>query len=266
MKFIEFEKSVKDREWSMTELHSHSHYEIYFLINGIRDFFLENTMYKISAPCIIIIPPYTMHKTEGIGFSRININISPSSLNSFEQNTLLKLSNNVISLSNDDFNAVLPLFEEGIELSKNENKFLMDNLYTITSYIVLKIFKLRNKKVTSSVKAINESSSPTVLKIIDYINTNINNEITLKMLSKKFYLSNASICSIFKKSMNCTIGEYILRLRINKAKQFLSDTKKSVEEISTLCGFSSGAYMGLIFKNKTGLSPLQYRKLQTTKI
>ena len=81
MSFIEVEKSVREKEWDMTDLHSHSHYEIYFLISGTRKFFLVDKMYHISAPCLIVIPPYTMHKTEGFAFTRININVSATSLN-----------------------------------------------------------------------------------------------------------------------------------------------------------------------------------------
>ena len=50
-----------------------------------------------------------------------------------------------------------------------------------------------------------------------------------------------------------------------KAKEFLLNTKKSVGEISELCGFSSSNYFGLIFKQKEGLSPANYRKHQHTK-
>ena len=56
-----------------------------------------------------------------------------------------------------------------------------------------------------------------------------------------------------------------MRLKLNKAKQYLSSTKKNIKDISDLCGFSSAAYMGLIFKQKIGLSPLKYRQLQVSK-
>jgi len=48
MPFIEFEKSVKGKDWSMLDLHSHKHYEIYFLSKGSRSYFFENAFYKIS--------------------------------------------------------------------------------------------------------------------------------------------------------------------------------------------------------------------------
>jgi quercetin dioxygenase-like cupin family protein len=68
MSFIELEKSVRTEEWSMNDLHSHSHYEIYYLTKGSRTFFLSNSLYRLTAPILIIIPPHVMHKTEGGAF------------------------------------------------------------------------------------------------------------------------------------------------------------------------------------------------------
>lgn len=265
MKFIEVEKSIKDKEWNMTELHSHAHYEIYFLLNGTRSFFLNDKMYKITAPCLIIISPYTMHKTEGFGFSRININVSPSSLNSYEKSVFNDLNGKIIQLNDEEYNMFSKSFEECINIYESQDKYSIDKLSAILSYMILQMEKLDKNSFFEPVKGNTEEVTPLALKIIDYVSNNYTNDITLEELSNIFYISKVSICSYFKKAMNCTIGEYLMRLRLNKAKQLLSDTKKNVEEISSLCGFSSGAYFGLIFKQKIGISPLQYRKIQNTK-
>ena len=125
--------------------------------------------------------------------------------------------------------------------------------------------KTDTTKTFESVKGNTDKVSPLALKIIDYVSVNFTENVSLDALSKKFFISKATLCDCFKKAMNCTIGEYVMRLKLNKARQYLSSTKKKVEEISALCGFSSAAYMGLLFKNKMGLSPLQYRKLQESK-
>ena len=85
MNFIEIEQSTKTEEWSMIDLHSHSHYEIYFLEKGNRTFFLSSELYRLSAPVLIIIPPHTLHKTEGSAFARYNINVSEDYLDDFQK-------------------------------------------------------------------------------------------------------------------------------------------------------------------------------------
>ena len=265
MSFIEVEKSVKEKEWNMTDLHSHSHYEIYFLISGTRKFFLIDKMYNISAPCLIVIPPYVMHKTEGFAFTRININVSAETLDPYESSVLKRLSEKIISLSKKSAEHIFALLDNAINICNTEDKYAPYKLNGLLSYIILRMDKVNAETIISPIKANTEKVSPIALKIIDFLSSHYNEQISLDMLSRKFFLSKMSLCAHFKAAMNCTIGEYIMQLRLNKAKQYLSSSKKSMEEIASLCGFSSAAYMGLIFKNKVGLSPLQYRKLQVSK-
>ena len=69
----------------------------------------------------------------------------------------------------------------------------------------------------------------------------------------------------FKKYTNCSLIDFLLNIRLTKAKELLVNAKKSVEEIAELCGFSSANYFGLIFKKKEGVSPINYRKIQREK-
>lgn len=265
MSFIEVEKSVKEKEWDMTDLHSHSHYEIYFLISGTRKFFLGDKMYNISAPCLIVIPPYTMHKTEGFGFTRINVNVSAETLDPYESSVFKRLSGNIIPLSEENAETVFSVLDNAVNICNTQDKYSQYKLGGLLSYVILLMDKVNTETVVHPIKANTEKVSPIALKIIDFLSSHYAEQISLDMLSEKFFLSKMSLCAYFKTAMNCTIGEYVMKLRLNKAKQYLSSSKKSVEEISALCGFSSAAYMGLIFKNKVGLSPLQYRKLQNSK-
>lgn len=265
MSFIEVEKSVKEKEWNMTDLHSHSHYEIYFLISGTRKIFLDDKMYNISAPCLIVIPPYVMHKTEGFAFTRINITVSLASLNQFQTNVLKKLSGKIIALKDTAAELLFPVLQQATEIDPERDKYATDKLYAVFGYIVLILEKTDKNKTFEPVVAKTEKVSPLALKIIDYLSNNFTGDVSLDTLSEKFFISKAGLCSCFKNAMNCSIGEYVLRQKLNKARQLLSSTKKSIEEIADLCGFSSAAYLGLIFKKKVGLSPLQYRKLQASK-
>ena len=92
MPFIEVELSKKTEEWSMHDLHSHSHYEIYLLSEGQRSFFLSNRLYILNAPTLIVIPPNAMHKTEGGPFERYNINVSAAYLDPFQKDVLNRKS------------------------------------------------------------------------------------------------------------------------------------------------------------------------------
>lgn len=265
MGFIEFEPSERLKEWSMSNMHSHSHYEVYFLLKGTRRFFIKNKLYTIKAPCVTVIPPYTAHRTEGEGFMRININLSPDVLNGYQTEALKKFSNGITPLSAEEVKTVYPVLEAGVSVAKDRNPYYYEMATAIFSYLVFLLDSFTVKDKIVPISGNSEDTPPVVLSIIKYLSENCEREITLSDLKDRFFLSKASICFNFKKAMGCTVNEYLTELRLNKAKKYLETSHKGIEEISYLCGFSSAAYMGYVFKKKTGLSPLNYRKVQTTK-
>ncbi len=264
MSFIEIEKSVRENEWSMQDLHSHPHYEIYYLSKGEREFLLSNALYKLQAPIVIVIPPHAMHKTEGGAFERYNINVTPSYLDPFQTDTLQKKSLQIIRPNKNEKNEFKKLFEEFLLLDKRQKyaKYIQKTLF---SYIILQLNKL--DEPTLPPKASEKTIVPTlVLKAIDYLNVHYADKLTLDSLANEFFVSKGTLIYNFKKYTNCSPIDFLLNVRLTKAKELLLNTKKYIEEISELCGFSSSNYFGLIFKQKEGLSPANYRKHQHMKI
>ncbi len=99
-------------------------------------------------------------------------------------------------------------------------------------------------------------------KIVRYIISNIENpELKVADLCRAFYISESQLRRNLKKRTGLSPNEYILTLRINKAKNELFSTDKSIKDIAFSCGFSSPYYFSRCFSNSTGISPLKYRKL-----
>ncbi len=263
MAFIEFEKSVHTNAWSMQNLHSHPHYEIYFLKSGERSFFLSNTLFKLEAPIILIIPPHALHKTEGGAFERYNVNVSPNYLDDYQKEILQRKALHILKPTSLEMQRFVEHLEAAI---KDKNSKHGENITRVLfSYLVFLLDKLPQDAL--SPKATTKGSiPPIILKIIDYLNGHYAEKITLASVAEKFFLSQTALSYAFKKHMDCTLIDFLLSIRITKAKEYLLNSKKSVELIAELCGFSSANYFGLIFKQKEKLSPTQYRKYQNTKI
>ena len=263
MKFIEITKFVKNESWSMIDLHSHSFYEIYFLVDGNRTFFFSSELYKLSAPAIVIIPPHIMHKTEGGPFERYNINVSDSYLDDFQRHTLKKNSLKIIPLNADNQKTILNLFTKicSIEKSKEFREYITKSIF---SYLVLLLSELESH-THSPVACAKKDVPPVVLKIIDYLNTHYADKITLHQIANEFFISKGTLIYNFNKYICCSPIEYLLNVRLTKAKELLHNTNKSVNDISDQCGFSSPNYFGLIFKQREKVSPMNYRKNRLTK-
>ena len=263
MAFIEIEKWVHQSEWAMHDLHSHPHYEFYFLSKGSRSFFLSNALYKLEAPAIVAIPPHVMHKTEGGAFERYNINVSVDYLNDFEKESLEKKALCIMKPTATEAAELLHILSllENVDRRQKYGEYILNTLF---SYFVITVSQLKSAGQTPHTET-KSSIPPLILKVIDYINENYDQKQTLDELAKNFFVARSTLIYNFKKYTNCSLIDFLLNVRLTKAKELLLNTKKSVNEISELCGFSSSNYFGLIFKKKENLSPANYRKHQKNK-
>jgi two-component system response regulator YesN len=74
------------------------------------------------------------------------------------------------------------------------------------------------------------------------------------------HLSEQYLSRLFKQETGCTITQYITVRRLEKAKQYLSYSHKTVTEISEKCGFSDPNYFARVFKKYEGTTPTQYQQ------
>lgn len=96
--------------------------------------------------------------------------------------------------------------------------------------------------------------------ITEYLNKNINKSITLDQICAKVNYSSSFICRTFKKQTGQTVFEYFNAIKIERAKQLLSETKEPILSIAYELGFSGSKYFNTIFKKLTGVTPSEYRK------
>lgn len=91
-----------------------------------------------------------------------------------------------------------------------------------------------------------------------YENYNLG-DISNELLAKKCKISEVYFRRLFKEYMGISPKQYVLTLRIQKAKQMLSEGRKRVQTIAYKCGFESGAHFSRTFKKHVGMTPAEYR-------
>lgn len=104
-------------------------------------------------------------------------------------------------------------------------------------------------------------SRPSVLDVaIEYIHKNISNpDLSNDVLARICKISEVYFRRLFKKAFGCSPKQYILSLRISKAKELLSDGLCTVGDAAELCGFASPYHFSRSFKQITGKTPSEYR-------
>ncbi|RSK28898.1 response regulator [Bacillus sp. HMF5848] len=94
---------------------------------------------------------------------------------------------------------------------------------------------------------------------LQYIHQFYTGDLTLQKVADHVHVSRNYFSIMFKKSMNQTFIDYVIDLRINKAKDLLENTSLKVYEVAESAGFNDVKYFSKLFKRMTGYSPMDYR-------
>jgi AraC-like DNA-binding protein/mannose-6-phosphate isomerase-like protein (cupin superfamily) len=97
-------------------------------------------------------------------------------------------------------------------------------------------------------------------RVLSYVYENYNNpDLSLDHAAGVAALSKFYFTRFFRQQTGQTFHNYLNRIRINKAKEYLIKTNKTITDISLLCGFSSFNTFNRLFKLYTSITPSSYR-------
>ena len=98
------------------------------------------------------------------------------------------------------------------------------------------------------------------IMIEDYVNTNFNNDISLKQLSRELFLSEKQTERVFKEEMGIGFSDFVAKVRLDAAIYYLKSTNIKVQDIAAKVGYKSYNGFYRLFYNSMGISPKDYRK------
>lgn len=115
------------------------------------------------------------------------------------------------------------------------------------------------KDVTASVEEKrNVSSKKIVEEAIKYMKKHYAEDISLEKIANRFFLNQTYFSRLFKQYTGSTFTDYLIELRMEKAKELLGQGKYKVYEVSQMNGYRSEKYFFRVFKQYTGCSPTEY--------
>ncbi len=104
-----------------------------------------------------------------------------------------------------------------------------------------------------------EESVKTINKAKNYISRTYMKEIGLTDVAEKVGLSSAYFSRLFKQETGENFIDYLVKVRMEKAKRLFEETNLSAKEIGENVGYKKGKYFGKLFKNYTGYTPTEYK-------
>ncbi|WP_103068183.1 helix-turn-helix domain-containing protein [Aquimarina sediminis] len=237
---VKYKKPVSE-DW-----HSHEKYHLSLVLQGGNLESRKKEDIQILPGSIILYDKLEVHRNRHTAFPSENLNIE------IDDHFFVKND-----LSTSDFRtSILKNTAVQFQLLKIYRELQIDDISTSDSIhsSLLTLFS-GYTKITTSSKPI------WVDTIKELLHDRRNEFITLQELSQELQIHPVTISKYFSKYFNCTLGEYMRRIKIEKAVLFLKHSDKSMTEIAFLCGFSDQSHFTKTFKINTGFRPNEFRRV-----
>ena len=114
--------------------------------------------------------------------------------------------------------------------------------------------------ITKGISDKNENSNRMMVALVkEYIWQNMKEEISMKQIADHVHLSSDYMTKLFKKETGLTIKEYMIKKRMERARELLQSSEKTVSDIALEVGYDNLSYFIRQFRGFYGVTPKQYQ-------
>jgi AraC family transcriptional regulator len=128
---------------------------------------------------------------------------------------------------------------------------------SISTQIVVQLIRDINTDNTGKVSKENKYFN----KAIEIMQEHYSSNISINDICKMVYLSPSYFKRLFTDYTGKSPYQYLMGIRLEKAKELLREDENSVAEVARLCGYVNSGHFATAFKHYVGMSPSEYRKI-----
>jgi len=258
----------------------HDYLEIGYIYKGQGKLYVRNEPFDVSEGDIVLVSNDEMHRMEAAPGSKLYIMCifflsdlifqpganSPDLeyLSQFYKQSSTKREDRVYT---DHNRVIIKIIEKMLKELDAKNEYYQLALKNYLLEILLTLLRHYGKRTKKNAGNFRKARDIERLRgLFSYIQNNYDQKISLLELSKMAYLSPAYLCRFFKKVTGTTISNYILRVRIDQAKELLIKSDLTITQIAFKIGFESHSYFDRVFHRFTKVSPKAFRQKHISKI
>lgn len=244
-----------DPEWHCIRPSGHVYHQVIYTASGEGTLTVDGEVYRIAKGSGFFLPafyPHEYHAKEGSNWETHWVTFSGSCISEIMEK--LDFSKPVV-FRVGEISTLEKLWEKMLKTIHSQSIY---SGYANSAYLYSFLVEL-NKLISCPASPRENHRTEQLKTIIDYIDKNYSDEISLTQLAKIVGLSPQYICRIFKECMNMRPFEYLTKKRIFEAKKLLLDTDCSINEISKRVGYNDCSYFCAVFKKQENVSPAEYR-------
>ena len=267
----DFEASYRmSPDISLSELHTHNFFELYFHIRGGRYLHTNNEVFRLEPGSFFIFPPFSLHgmiqEEHLLNYERAWIYITPDLMKALGLNVIdfVKVFDRN-HLGEPQMYKLEPEFlSECVNLIREINSFSADDSGVSRLHAYSRIIELL-LKVASAVSAYETAASPPektdslARDVAQYVSDRCTTNLTLDGIAEHFSTSKSNICHRFSAVYHCSLYQYIQHKRISRARELIADGH-SFTEAAYDAGFGDYSTFLRAFTKVTNMTPTEYQK------
>lgn len=108
-------------------------------------------------------------------------------------------------------------------------------------------------------KKLRERSAMIVMEAKKYIDEHYMEDLSIEDLAERFHISTNHFNRTFKQVYEISCKEYLITVRVEAAKQYLSSPLLTVREVGSMIGYADSNYFTKVFRKRVGMTPTEYR-------
>lgn len=241
---------------------AHQGYQLFYNLSGKAVYMVSDRKYTLTEGEYIIVPPFAVHSlVTDLDTKLVVLDIQFSVVDgSFDK----KVRGLCASVHQED--SFTRALMRGIMLeARRRNGYFHHSVRNLLESFLLRLLDLEQGEpavTENSLEVDFAQLSWGTKRTIRYLDGMVcgNHKFDLDYIARVLGYSKRYVCQTFFDEVGMTVKQYLMMMRIEKAKELIDYTDYSIKDISVLLNFNSFTYFERAFKQYTGLTPLAYRK------
>lgn len=268
-------KIFQAKQLTLPPYHHHNVNQILYVLTGKGEIIINTIKIPINKLDLIIIKSGDKHKFSPEKKESMILYVLEFADDIFSSNidnkmllTFLKKLDNKKKIINTNIQGafVIPGIMKQMLFESNHNIYEYNYMMRIKLFEILTVLKrVVFSQNDQSLHKKDDRIDKRIINSLEYIHSHYYEKLHLDVVASLSSLSKRHFARLFLKFIKMNFKEYLNKIRIEKAKQLLTNTDKEIISVCFEVGFDDLSYFYKIFKTETGITPRQFRTTNTRK-
>lgn len=227
------------------DFHEHAGYELVYYASGIGSTQIGDAAFEYGGGQFAIIPPRCRHNEYRRSDTYVSFFVF------FYDNTPIPLRSGLYTDTSGG--RMLELLHRMMEELRGQSSFYEIQLRSLLAQLLVEVGRVQGAGERGEL-------GDKLVYATNYIQQYAGEKLNLPALAASLGYSYDYFRHLFKRETGYSPMQYVVRRRVDLAKALLRDSGKPITAIALECGFGSGPQFSAMFKERTGVSPNEYRR------